>query len=196
MSRVKRINILVTGTPGCGKTFLCQRLKEDRSDLFSHHIEVGAYAKERGYIDSYDEERDTHVLDEDKLLDDLENIVGRDHRLHGELVESDVTNPEKGVIIDCHSSDWFPERWIDLVVILRASIEVLSERLSKRDYPDRKIQENLEAEIMQVSADEARESYSKVSILEFTSDSMSQFEDNFKAISEELDRLADKRKYS
>lgn len=39
---------------------------------------------------------------------------------------------EGGVIVDFHSCEFFPERWFDLVLVLRASNTVLFDRLKKR----------------------------------------------------------------
>ena len=52
-----------------------------------------------------------------------------------------------------------PCRWFDLVVVLMADNTVLYERLEKRGYEEKKISENVQCEIMQVIAEEARESY-------------------------------------
>jgi adenylate kinase len=37
-----------------------------------------------------------------------------------------------GCIVDFHTCDFFPERWFDLVVVLRANNTVLYSRLEKR----------------------------------------------------------------
>ena len=44
----------------------------------------------------------------------------------------------------------FPERWFQLIVVLRCSNDVLYPRLQQRGYSDMKINENIEAEIFQV----------------------------------------------
>ena len=67
--------------------------------------------------------------------------------------------PKGGYIIDWHACDLFPQSWIDLVVVLRTNSTELYDRLQARKYPDGKIQENLDAEIMEVLLAEARESY-------------------------------------
>ena len=53
--------------------------------------------------------------DEDALLDELEELQGS-----GSLV------------VDYHSSELFPERWFQLVIVLRAEPVHIKERLSKR----------------------------------------------------------------
>jgi adenylate kinase len=64
-----------------------------------------------------------------------------------------------GNIVDYHSCDFFPERWFDLVLVLSTSTEVLFDRLQNRGYSNRKIDENMECEIMQVVYESAMESY-------------------------------------
>ena len=53
----------------------------------------------------------------------------------------------------------FPERWFDLVLVLRCNNTLLYDRLQSRQYSGRKLEENLQAEIFQTILDEAKESY-------------------------------------
>ena len=55
---------LIIGTPGTGKTTLCEVLS---SETALRHIDVGQFAKENGLFESYDAERDCHVMDEDRV---------------------------------------------------------------------------------------------------------------------------------
>ena len=64
-----------------------------------------------------------------------------------------------GVVVDHHSSDFFPERFFDLVVVLQTDNTVLYDRLAKRGYSTKKIQENVQCEIMHVPIEEAQRSY-------------------------------------
>jgi adenylate kinase len=138
----KKPNVLVTGTPGTGKTSLSELVAHE---LGFRHIEVGKVVKEEGFYSAYDPQFDTHVIeegDEDRLLDFLE----------ARMVEG-------GNVVDYHSCELFPERWFKLVVVLRASTEVLHDRLTQRGYSDTKRDENMEAEITGVVEEEARDSY-------------------------------------
>ena len=58
-----RPNILVTGTPGTGKTVTAHTLAE-KTGL--NYINVGDLAKEKHLYDGWDEEYGCQVLDEDK----------------------------------------------------------------------------------------------------------------------------------
>ena len=117
------------------------------------------------------------------------------------LDELEPVASEGGLILDWHTCDVFPERWIDLVIVLRCDHTKLWERLEKRygvlvvkyfrlclfttslftpnrNYPLKKIQENNESEIMQCVLDEARESYAKEIVVELKSESTEDIENN------------------
>ena len=59
-----RPNILITGTPGTGKTVLGMELSK-RTGM--NYINVGELAKENNFYEGWDEERDCHVLAEDSV---------------------------------------------------------------------------------------------------------------------------------
>ncbi|KAH9937564.1 P-loop containing nucleoside triphosphate hydrolase protein [Fomitopsis serialis] len=152
--------IVITGTPGTGKTTHAQLLVEE-SPVPLKHINVGEWVKEQELYEEYDEDWQSYTVDEDKLLDALEPIASAG-----------------GVILDWHTSDIFPERWVDLVVVLRCDHTQLWERLEKRGYPSKKIQENNEAEIMEVVLDEARSSYAPEIVVDLKSESTEDLESN------------------
>ncbi|KIP12583.1 hypothetical protein PHLGIDRAFT_17646 [Phlebiopsis gigantea 11061_1 CR5-6] len=158
--------IVITGTPGTGKTTHAQMLAEE-SPVPLKHINVGDLIKEKGLYEEYDEEWQSYTVDEDKLLDELEPLASAG-----------------GVILDWHTCDLFPERWPDLVVVLRCDHTKLWDRLEKRGYPLRKIQENNEAEIMEVVADEARSSYPAEIVVELKSEGTDDLEANIASITE------------
>ena len=60
-----RPNILITGTPGTGKSSLTERLAQETGLT---GVEVSVLAKEQELTTEYDEELDTHVIDEDKVV--------------------------------------------------------------------------------------------------------------------------------
>ena len=62
-------NILITGTPGTGKTLLCTLLAE-RTNM--NYVNVGDVVKQYGFYEGRDEEMDTLILDEDKVCSSKE----------------------------------------------------------------------------------------------------------------------------
>lgn len=126
--------------------------------------------KQHKFYDGRDEELDTHILNEDKLLDHLEVVFE-------EAEEEDV-----GIVADYHVCEVFPERWFDLVLVLRANTDVLYDRLTARAYNDRKRSQNLESEIMQVVLEEAREAYAPEIVHEVQSNSIEDMESNVQRV--------------
>ena len=120
---------------------------------------------------------------------------------HGQqlLDELELVVADGGVILDWHTCEPFPERWVDLVVVLRCDHSKLWERLEKRysqsfltdivvlcwlssGYALKKIQENNEAEIMQVVLEEAQLSYAPEIVIELSSETSEDLESNVERI--------------
>ena len=62
-------NILITGTPGCGKTTVAKQVADALGFTI---VNVSQISIENEFIESYDEGLDSFNLDEDRLLDYLE----------------------------------------------------------------------------------------------------------------------------
>jgi len=62
--------------------------------------------------------------------------------------------------------------------VLRTSTETLYDRLKVRGYNDRKLQENMDVEIMQVILEEAREGFEEEFVVELASDGVEEMERN------------------
>ncbi|RLN74117.1 hypothetical protein BBJ28_00021274 [Nothophytophthora sp. Chile5] len=121
--------------------------------------------KERGLHSGRDEDFDCFVLDEDKVCDEMEEMMA-----------------EGGKLVDFHTCDFFPERWFDLVVVLRTDNTTLFDRLQKRGYSDKKVSENVECEIMQVVLQEARESYAPEIVQELPSLTVEDMDSNIERV--------------
>jgi adenylate kinase len=161
-------NIIITGTPGCGKTSHAEEFVSQNPEFT--HINVSVFAKENGCIEGFDEERDSGIVNEDKMLDLLEPMAEKG-----------------GLVIDWHCCEIFPERWIDLVVVVRCNNTILYERLEKRGYKQNKITENVECEIMQVLLTEAMENYNKNIVVELQSEDLESLDENVGRISQWLE---------
>ena len=83
-----------------------------------------------------------------------------------------------GIVADYHSCELFPERWFDLILVLRAKTDVLYDRLTERGYNDKKRSENMECEIMQVCLQEAKESYDTEIVHEVQSNTVEDMDSN------------------
>lgn len=77
------------------------------------HIELSKLITDQKLYSEWDNENNCTIFDEDKVLDYLEQYV-----------------PYGGYIIDFHGSDFFPERYFDLVVVLRCENSILYDRLA------------------------------------------------------------------
>lgn len=109
-------NVLVCGTPGCGKTSLCELIASRTNCL--RWVNVGELVKTRGFHAGCDKTHGALLIDEaaeDKIVDELEGTMS-----------------SGGVVLEHHSVDFFPERWFDLVLVLRTDNTILFDRLTLR----------------------------------------------------------------
>lgn len=163
----RRPNVLVTGTPGCGKTTLCELLMDQLPEALTQssadwdHVDISALVKDQHLHEGWDEEFKCHILDEDKVLDHLEERMA-----------------QGGVIIDHHGCDWFPERWFDIVIVLRTENTVLFDRLAARGYTGKKLENNIDCEIFGTIVSEANESYAEEIVTERPSNTAADMEAN------------------
>lgn len=151
-------NILITGTPGTGKSSTAQLAAEKTGFKW---VNVGDLVKEHHCHEGKDGEFDSYILDEDKLCDVMEPIL-----------------MEGGCIVDFHSPEFFPERWFELVLVLRTKTDVLFDRLESRGYNEKKRSENMECEIMEIVSEAARESYAPEIVHDLHSNTVEELESN------------------
>lgn len=127
------MRLALTGTPGVGKTTLASMVGEALSLPL---IDVKVFALEHGFHDPFEESTQAYPLDLDAIADALpEDCLMEGHVAH--LLDADA------------------------IIVLRVHPRVLKERLHARGYGEAKIQENLEAEamdlILQESLDEVED---------------------------------------
>ncbi|MFA0821515.1 MAG: adenylate kinase family protein [Methanomethylovorans sp.] len=118
----------ITGTPGTGKTSVTAQLEKKPGYQIIHLNEL---IKDEKLYSEVDTERDCVVADMDLVEQRVMEKVNR---------SSPVT------ILDSHLSHHIA----DIVIVLRTSPDKLRERLQKRNYSENKVQENLEAEALDV----------------------------------------------
>jgi len=183
----KKKNILICGTPGTGKSTLAKLVLEKANSSLNdnaakngaslseyEYVNVGDVCKREKYYHSFDERLNSYVIDEDKILDHLEPLIEKG-----------------GMIVDYHSSEFFPERFFSHVIVLtcgREDTKILYERLEQRDgYTKEKIRQNVECEIFGECVEEAKEAYTGEGVVHVRSnETEEEMEATVKFIAEEL----------
>lgn len=161
-------NVLVTGTPGVGKSTICKRLAEITTYEWR---EVSKLAEEHNCLDEYDPEYQCPFLNEDKLLDIMEGMMAKG-----------------GNIVDYHGCEFFPERWFDGVFVVRANNTVLYDRLAARGYKGKKLEDNMQCEIFETLLEEAQASYKPEIVIELQNDNEELLEKNIHTITHWIGR--------
>ncbi|UJR31846.1 hypothetical protein I4U23_019322 [Adineta vaga] len=166
MSSTKQLpNIVICGTPGVGKSRLCQELCSANKSL--KYLNINDIAKEQKFIFGYDTENECQILDDDAFHDYLEE----------EYFQQET--PPSGLIIDYHSAGIIPESdHIHAVFVIRCCNDKLYDRLKQRNYSDKKIEQNIQSEIFQVCLDEANETFDQSIVHELTNETEDDFKKN------------------
>ena len=133
--------ISLTGTPGTGKTTVCEVIREHsqyRKQFIV--IDVNKIVLDEKLYTGKDEARDTYEADMDKLQVRMKQ-------------EIDKKPAGSDIIMEGHLSHLLPA---DAVIVLRAHPVALRKRLGKRkNYSFRKVKENANAEALDVILVEA-----------------------------------------
>ena len=143
--------IAVTGTAGVGKTTYAKKIAKEKKYLY---FDLSEFIKQKKLYDYYDFSLRTHVVDVGEVVEIMEDVF-----------EGFRKEGWKGVVLDGHLSHYFPKKLVDNVVVVRCDVKTLRKRLEKRKYSKKKIEENIEAEIMETCLIEARELGHKVIML-------------------------------
>ena len=138
MVKTFRKVIVVTGTPGVGKTTVSKKLAKK---LSANHIGITDLVKKEKLFTSLDEVRKT-------LIADIEKVSKRMQ----EILRSSAGN----VIIEGHYAvDVVSKKYVNNVFVLRRDPTELKAVLKKRGFEGKKLWENLAAEILDVCLWEA-----------------------------------------
>ena len=126
----------ITGTPGTGKSLVGTELAR------RGHTVVHLTATVGPYVIGDDEDRDARIIDVDRWAAEFVPVDG---------------------FVEGHIAHQLP---CDRIVVLRCRPDELKKRLSKRKYRVKKIQENADAEAIDVCLIETVEKFSTEQILE------------------------------
>ena len=140
--------IIVTGTPGTGKTTVAMRLAKK---LGYRYVDVNKVISKEKLSSGYDRKKRCMIVDEKKLVKVLAKMI---------------KNSDSGLVIDSHLSHYLPKSDVDLCVVTKCSLKVLKRRMKRRKYCDEKIRENLDCEIFDVCLNEAKEAGHKTVAVE------------------------------
>lgn len=138
--------IIVTGTPGTGKTTISKKIAKEYNLVY---LDVNKIIEEYNLDDGYDKKKDCKIIDTNRLNRMLINIIKK----------------EKSLVIDSHLSHYISKRYVDLCIVAKCSLKELQKRLKKRGYKKEKIKENLDAEIFDTCRVEAEEADHKVKVI-------------------------------
>ena len=141
--------IVITGTPGTGKTTIARKLIKK---LNFYNLDVNKIISKNKLSESYDKKRKTKIIDVNKL----------NKTLIFEIKNIKKTEEYDGIIIDSHLSHYLPKKYVDFCIVAKCSINELSKRLKRKRFHKEKIQENLQAEIFDICYNEAAEKKHKI----------------------------------
>ncbi len=144
--------IVITGTPGTGKTTIAKKLVKQAGFLY---MDINDLIKKNKLEESYDEKRKSKIVDVDKLNSVILKKIGNLRK----------NKKNKGIIIDSHLSHFLPRKEVSLCIVTKCELKELKKRLEKREYDKDKIRENIESEIFDICLNEAREAGHEIFVI-------------------------------
>ena len=158
--------IAISGTPGTGKTAIGTLLAQQ---LQIEVVELSHVVKEQHFHLGKDLERETLIAD----------IEGLQHYLAKRILQTDDL-----LIVIGHFADLVPEEFLKVLVVLRCHPVILEQRLSNRQWPSKKIVENLQAEILGecTSQSLANQDYNRIFEIDTTDSTFEEVVANIKKI--------------
>lgn len=125
-----RCAVIVTGTPGTGKTVVAKRLAKA---LGAQYLSITEIAAKHRLFKGFDRERGSRIVDTAKIRSKVKRSLSKD-----ELTILDTHVPE-GIV---------PEKMTRKVLVLRCHPRILEARLRARGWKSNKIRENVLAELL------------------------------------------------
>jgi adenylate kinase len=135
--------IIITGTPGTGKTTFSKKLA---NFLGYEYLDISLFIKKYHISYKFDKEMDCSIIDIRELSLKIRHFL--------DDFEKDTC--PIGIVIDSHLSHLLGIS-ADICLVMVSDLKILKKRLYKRGYSEKKVQENLDAEIFDVCYNESVE---------------------------------------
>ena len=127
--------IIVAGTPGVGKTVLSRLLARKTGSIY---LNLGDFVKENRLYSRYDRLSQTYIINERRLRKGLDWFF--------------ETHKKESILIETHWLGQFVTKRPGMVaLVVRLDPVVLAKRLKSRKWRKRKIWENVESELIDLS---------------------------------------------
>lgn len=131
-------NLIVTGTPGVGKTVIAKWISKKYG---LEYIPLDELLIREGLYSSYDVEKDSYIIDIERAR---------------EYVYKNISF--NGIVVDSHIAvNVIPCELIDYCIVLRCNPYILLDRLIVKGYSRDKALENVQAEILDIILKESIE---------------------------------------
>ncbi len=142
--------IIITGTPGTGKTSLAKMLSKE---LKFKLVKVDKLIDQEKICEAYDQENECKIVDLKKFK---KHLIKK------------IKESKENLIIESHLSHHLPKNQVDLCLVTKTNLKDLNQRLVDRGYSDQKIRDNLDAEIFDLCLTEAQEAGHNLLIVDTT----------------------------
>lgn len=132
--------IIITGTPGVGKSTITEYIDEKYDNITS--ISINSLLENYDLNIGIDEKRGYKIVDTKSMVP---------------IVDEIKHNTDKILIFEGHLAQDYP--YADMTIILRCNPEILQQRLKKRRWTESKVHENVSAEILGICTQESYDTY-------------------------------------
>ncbi|OED30190.1 adenylate kinase family protein [Methanosphaera sp. WGK6] len=134
--------IIITGTPGTGKSTVSKLVAEKMNAKL---ISINSLLEEYNLNLGTDELRGYKIVDTESMIPIVDKIKEDSNEL---------------IIFEGHLAQDYPNA--DMIIVLRCDPLVLEKRLKPRNWPDRKVRENISSEILGICTSESYETYGEI----------------------------------
>jgi len=136
--------IAISGTPGTGKTAVAKRVAKETGFEYASLNEL---AEKMNLYEGFDRERNAKIVSTERISEAVKK------------------RRKDNIVIESHYAQ---DVYSDLLIILTCELKELKKRLTEKGWPERKINENMEAEIMEVCRQDAYEEGKKFFVVDNT----------------------------